>query len=34
VVNETVGVLHKPIDLDILVECVQYHCRLPVSGGL
>jgi DNA-binding response OmpR family regulator len=26
VVADTVGVLHKPIDLEILVECVQYHC--------
>jgi DNA-binding response OmpR family regulator len=34
VVNQTVGVLHKPIDLEILVECVQYHCRLPISSGL
>jgi len=32
VVNETVGVLHKPIDLEILVECVQYHCGLQVSS--
>jgi DNA-binding response OmpR family regulator len=27
VVAETVGVVHKPIDLDILLECVRYHCR-------
>ena len=34
VVNDTVGVLHKPIDLEILVECVQYHCGLAVTSGL
>ena len=33
VVDETVGVLHKPIDLEILVECVQYHCGLAVGSG-
>jgi DNA-binding response OmpR family regulator len=27
VVAEAVGVVHKPIDLDILLECVRYHCR-------
>ena len=27
VVAETVGVVHKPIDLEILLECVRYHCR-------
>ena len=27
VAAETVGVLHKPIDLDILLECVRYHCQ-------
>jgi DNA-binding response OmpR family regulator len=31
VVAETVGVLHKPIDLDILVECVHYHCARTAS---
>ena len=30
VVAETVGVVHKPIDLDILLECVRYHCRQTV----
>ena len=34
VVNETVGVLHKPIDLEILVECVQYHCGLAVGSSV
>ena len=29
VVAETVGVVHKPIDLDLLIECVRYHCRAP-----
>jgi two-component system, chemotaxis family, chemotaxis protein CheY len=29
VVAETVGVLHKPIDLEILLECVHYHCGWP-----
>ena len=33
VVAETVGVLHKPIDMEILVECVQYHCRQTASSG-
>jgi DNA-binding response OmpR family regulator len=23
----TVGILQKPIDLDVLVECVEYHCK-------
>jgi two-component system OmpR family response regulator len=27
VVSEAVGVVHKPIDLEILLECVRYHCR-------
>lgn len=27
VVTQTVGVLYKPIDLDILIECVNYHCQ-------
>jgi DNA-binding response OmpR family regulator len=26
VAERTVGVLHKPIDLEILLECVRYHC--------
>ena len=29
VIAETVGVLHKPIDLEILLECVHYHCGWP-----
>jgi DNA-binding response OmpR family regulator len=34
VVAETVGVLHKPLDLEILLECVAYHCRRsPGAGG-
>ena len=32
VVAETVGVLHKPIDLEILLECVHYHCGWPAPG--
>jgi hypothetical protein len=30
VVAQTVGVLHKPIDLEILLECVHYHCGWPL----
>jgi two-component system, OmpR family, phosphate regulon response regulator PhoB len=35
VVAETVGVVHKPIDMEILLECVRYHCResAPSSGA-
>jgi two-component system, OmpR family, response regulator ChvI len=34
VVAETVGVLHKPLDLEILLECVAYHCnRAPGPFG-
>jgi two-component system response regulator ChvI len=35
VVAETVGVLHKPLDLEILLECVSYHCgrsRTPLNS--
>jgi CheY-like chemotaxis protein len=27
IMAETVGVVHKPMDLDLLVECVHYHCH-------
>lgn len=33
VTAETVGIVHKPMDLDILVECVQYHCRSQRSDA-
>ena len=33
VVAETVGVLHKPIDLEILLECVHYHCSWRRPAG-
>ncbi len=33
VVAETVGVVHKPIDLELLLECVRYHCRDAIQAG-
>jgi DNA-binding response OmpR family regulator len=33
VVAETVGVVHKPIDLELLLECVRYHCRDAIQTG-
>jgi DNA-binding response OmpR family regulator len=26
VISETVGLIHKPVDLELLLECVHYHC--------
>jgi len=26
VAGDAVGILHKPIDREILIECVRYHC--------
>lgn len=33
VMSETVGVVHKPMDMEILVECVNYHCRAGAEPG-
>lgn len=35
VAEQAVGVVHKPIDMDVLIECVQYHCgaAAPQAGG-
>jgi DNA-binding response OmpR family regulator len=34
VLAETVGVVHKPMDLEILLECVHYHCSRAAAESV